>query len=432
MSAKSRRPRRLSGRTDAGRSASKLAMSTLATTSGRNLLIQRGVTRAHEGVESFTSPRVVVAGQGLVTALGTSASQTWEAILAGRAIDTHSSAPCESRANEPRVTTLATHAAREAIVSAGWSRHELSREPVAIIVGTSKGPVETWLTAPPLHISSSPYVSAGGDNGFGLAGVCEAVAQEVGAGEGPRLTLSAACASGLHALGRAWMMIRSREVQRAVVVAAESSLHPLFLGSFTRLGVLSRDHRGCRPFDQDRDGFLMSEAAAAVCLTAREMDSGNIDPVGDASGDVFVDRFALGGDATHLTGGDPHGRLLRHLITQVAGTRRMDLVHAHGTGTTTNDPVELAAIDAIVRGTPNVFSHKAALGHSLGAAGLVSVVLNCKMHEAGIIPPNARTQRPLLAENVKIAPDVVRRDVRRSIAIAAGFGGPTAVVGLVS
>jgi len=166
-----------------------------------------------------------------------------------------------------------------------------------------------------------------------------------------------------------------------------------------------------------------------VCLEARETDS---DDDQQASGDVFIDRFALGGDATHLTGSDPEGRLLRNLISRVAGSSPIDLVHAHGTGTTTNDPVELAAIDATVHGQPNVFSHKAALGHSLGAAGLVSIVLNCMIHERGVVPPNARTTNPLRADHVKISRDAVRRDVRRSIAIAAGFGGPTAVVGLIS
>lgn len=377
--------------------------------------------------ESATAPRVAVTGYGLVTPLATSAAQTWDALIAGRAIEAHAHSPLTCRPNEPRVTSLATHAAREAVASAGWAREEFFSEPVAVIIGTSKGPVETWLNALPQHMSNGTYVSVGGDDEYGLASICDAVAREVGAGDGPRLTLSAACASGLHALARAAMMIRTREVSRAIVVAAESSVHPLFLSSFKRLGVLPRDDRGCRPFDLDRDGFLMSEAAAAICLTAREIDSDC-----DAPGDLFIERFALGGDATHLTGGDPEGRVLHHLITQVVGARPVDLVHAHGTGTRTNDPVELAAIDAIVRGAPHVFSHKGALGHSLGAAGLVSVVLNCMAHERNLIPPNGRTLRPLSASRVTISRHVVPRKVRRSIAIAAGFGGPTAVVSLAS
>ena len=82
--------------------------------------------------------------------------------------------------------------------------------------------------------------------------------------DGPALTISAACASGLHALIRATMMIRGGEADRVLVVAAEASVSPIFLGSFRRMGVLPAEGVGCRPFDQARDGFLMSEAAA-VC-----------------------------------------------------------------------------------------------------------------------------------------------------------------------
>jgi 3-oxoacyl-[acyl-carrier-protein] synthase II len=400
---------------------------TVRTISDTDLRIPRAREVARQQPDSAAAPRVAISGYGLITPLGGLAPATWDAIVAGQFVVDHALAPLADRADHLRVVTLARHAAREAVASAGWSRDELEDETTAVIVGTSKGPVESWLNAPPEDMSSSTYEAAGADDVFGLASVCDAVAREVGAGFGPRLTLSAACASGLHALGRAWMMIRSRQVQRAVVVAAESSLHPLFLGSFKRLGVLPKDGVGCRPFDETRDGFLMSEAAAAVCLTASEIDAN-----GDASGTVFVEGFALGGDATHLTGSDPGGQLLRKLIAQVAGTNPIDLVHAHGTGTITNDPVELSAIDDTVRGTPNVCSHKAALGHSLGAAGLISVVLNCIAHERGVIPPNARTERPLHAHHVKISRHAVDRDVRRSIAIAAGFGGPTAVVGLAS
>jgi 3-oxoacyl-[acyl-carrier-protein] synthase II len=159
--------------------------------------------------------------------------------------------------------------------------------------------------------------------------------------------VSAACASGLLALGRAVMMIRAGEARRVLVVAAEASVHPLFLGSFKRLGVLPREGVGCRPFDETRDGFLMSEAAAAVCVEARELKAGELPrtPVIPPWG-VVVDRFAQGADATHLTSGDPDGRVLRHLIRKVLPPQGVDLVHAHGTGTVANDPVELAAIEA--------------------------------------------------------------------------------------
>src|SRR5439155_11315656 len=107
---------------------------------------------------------------------------------------------------------------------------------------------------------------------------------------------------------------------RGLVVASEASVHPLFLGSFKRLGVLPSPEIGCRPFDETRDGFLMSEAAAAVCLEAApecDVRTGAVErglSSGSSQTRVAIDRFAFGADATHLTGSDPAGRVLTHLI----------------------------------------------------------------------------------------------------------------------
>jgi 3-oxoacyl-(acyl-carrier-protein) synthase len=102
-----------------------------------------------------------------------------------------------------------------------------------------------------------------------------------------------------------------------------------------------------------------------------------------------------------------------------------------------NDAAEIAALDdclppAMEDHRPVLYSHKAALGHSLGASGLVSVVLNCLAHREAIVPPNPRTTQPLPSRLLQIRPEPVRRRVTRSIAVAAGFGGATAVVALTS
>jgi 3-oxoacyl-[acyl-carrier-protein] synthase II len=190
--------------------------------------------------------------------------------------------------------------------------------------------------------------------------------------------------------------------------------------------VVAKPGEGCRPFDRNRSGFYMSDAAAAVLLEAS-------DDCDDARGAIHVDRFALGGDATHLTGGDPQLRTLRHLLAKVVDGRPVDLVHAHGTGTPANDEAELAAIESSLDGAsprPALYSHKGALGHSLGAAGLLSVVINCQAHASGTVPPNVQTREPLPATRVGLSSRVVRRPIRRSVAIAAGFGGATGVVSL--
>jgi 3-oxoacyl-[acyl-carrier-protein] synthase II len=248
------------------------------------------------------------------------------------------------------------------------------------------------------------------------------------------LTVSAACSSGLHALIRATMLLQGGQARRAIVIAVESSVHPLFIASFKRLGVVPRAGVGCRPFDRQREGFLISEAAAAVCLEARSIAASRAG--GDSEAEpIYIERFRLAGDAAHLTGSDPAGRALRYCMGGVVDGRGVDLVHAHGTGTELNDPIELAAIEACLGdqgAPPHIYSHKGALGHSLGAAGLVSVVLNCLSHRESVIPPNVQTREALPIRCAVIAPGSAERAVRRSVVAAAGFGGAVAAMSLMS
>jgi 3-oxoacyl-[acyl-carrier-protein] synthase II len=353
------------------------------------------------------SPQPVICGVGLVTPLGSSLPQTWDALLAGRYIEDHARVPLEFSSGLPRVSSLAIRAAREAAGTTDLPN-------AALVIGTSKGPVESWL-APPSRLSDVGDVA-----GWGLAAVASDVASELGI-RGPRLTVSAACASGLHALIRGSMLVQSGQFNRVLVVACEASLNAMFLASFARLGVLPPAGIGCRPFSRSRAGFLMSEAAAAVLLGRDEPGL-----------DVVVERFAIGADATHLTSMDSEGRTLRRVLGATLNGSPVDLVHAHGTGTAVNDEIELAALDDLLESgrRPALYSHKGALGHSLGAAGLVSVVLNVAMHRTGVVPPNVQTDDPMDSRKLTIAPKPMHRQIRRSIAIAAGFGGAVAAVAL--
>jgi 3-oxoacyl-[acyl-carrier-protein] synthase II len=268
----------------------------------------------------------------------------------------------------------------------------------------------------------------GGLSPDGLAGIASTLARELDIG-GPALTVSAACASGLVALIRGVLMLRSGEASRVLVVAAESSFHPLLLASYRRLGVLSDPTTGCRPFDRGRRGFFVGEAAAAVMLETTPTEAFSHCP-GTPGERCSVDAFALGSDAISITASDPSGQVLGRLIQRVSRGRGFDLVHAHGTGTDRNDPVELSAIDSAFSEPTPVYSHKGALGHTLGASGLVSVVLNCLAHGRGLIPPNSRTPNPLSSRCAIISETPLSRPIRRSLVIATGFGGPVAVVAL--
>jgi 3-oxoacyl-[acyl-carrier-protein] synthase II len=116
--------------------------------------------------------------------------------------------------------------------------------------------------------------------------------------------------------------------------------------------------------------------------------------------------------------------------------RRIDLIHAHGTGTDFNDPLELSAIESAMEEVSGesavIYSHKGALGHSLGAAGLISIVLNCVAHQSGRVPGNVNTPHPLATLGGTISNRTVDRAIGRSLACASGFGGAIAVASLVS
>jgi 3-oxoacyl-[acyl-carrier-protein] synthase II len=362
---------------------------------------------------------VVISGVGLVTPLGATVADTWRGLLLGKSISTHSRSELPIAAGRCRVTELCTRVAWEAIADAGWA----DATNAAIVVGTSKGPVETWIESlNDLH-DKKPLMHR--ESGVNLSDVATTVAERLGATNSPRCTFSAACASGLHAVIRAIMMLREGQVSRAVVIAGESSLHPLFIASFARLGVIPPVGVPCRPFDETRAGFLISEAAAAVCLELKP----------PAAGDVMISKFALGGDATHLTGADIEAKTLRRILKSVAPAGAVDLIHAHGTATSANDPVELSAIESIAYPTPTrpiLYSHKAALGHSLGAAGMVSLVINALAHRGGVVPGNIRTHKPIPASRVSISAKPVKRAIRSSLVLASGFGGSLGALGISS
>lgn len=356
-----------------------------------------------------------ITGIGLVTPLGHDVESTFAALLAGRYVTSHASSLLAADARSPRLNQLALQAACEAITDAGWNDRTLRDSHTGLIVSTSKGPIEAWMETP------GPW----DDSTFGLATLNAQVGAALHFGGGPSLTIASACATGLHAIIRALLMLTFGEADRVLIVAAESSLHPIFTGSFERLGVVSRTGC-CRPFDVRRDGFLMSEAAAAICI--EKSDARNRYP--------WIDRCALSADAAHLTAGAADGSQLRRCLVDVIAGRSVDFVHAHGTGTELNDPIELdALIGALTHqysSRPPLYSHKGALGHSLGAAGLVAAVLSAKMHSVGVIPPNPTTEQPLASTAVHISNQAISAPLRTSILSAAGFGGAVATLALTT
>ena len=352
---------------------------------------------------------VFIRGTGLTTVQGLDVESNWTNLLAGRVLHQTGIVPLARDITLPRVSQLAIHAAKQAHAAAGSLSLRDGR--TALLIGTSKGPIEDWIDQ--LNGQRPPNIT------LGIGQVAADVAGALGHANGPRLTLSSACASGLLALIRAVDLIRQGTCDRALVVAAEASTHALFEANFRRLGVLATNEEGCRPFDVNRRGFLLAEAAAAVMVSRTGQP-----------GDVAITRTASFADATHLTGPDPTAAALTHALSSF-GDLNIDLVHAHGTGTIQNDPAELLAIDRTIgrRSQPTIYSHKHAIGHTQGAAGLIGTVINVEAHRRGSVPPNSNTPAPMgtLGRDQRHQPDS-KADLQASVVLAAGFGGTIAAI----
>lgn len=215
---------------------------------------------------------------------------------------------------------------------------------------------------------------------------------------GPQLTISTACASSLDAIGLASGMIERGEIDAAIAGGSETLLSPLVYESLVRAGALSRNSdpaRASRPFDVDRDGFVMGDGAAVLVLERAESAA--------ARGAQILARIRGYGslaDAYHITSPDPSGkyevRAMRHAIDAAseAGSG-CDVVYAHATSTVVGDAAELRAINGVYADRPAVVtSIKGHLGHSMASAGAMCAVAGISGLHEGLIPPTIGTEHP--------------------------------------
>ncbi len=253
---------------------------------------------------------------------------------------------------------------------------------------------------------------------------------------GPSLVVSTACATGNHAIGEAFRRVGAGEADVIVAGGAEAALCPLGFGSFMAMRALSRHNddpaAASRPFDKDRDGFVMSEGAGVVVIE-------DADHAARRGARVYCEivGYGLTTDAYHITapppGGEGAARCMA-LSLASAGLRpeEVQYVNAHGTSTPANDPSETAAIRAAFgahAGSLLVSSTKGVTGHLLGAAGGVEAVATAKALETGIVPPTAN----LVCPDPQCDLDYVAGGARTAhpqvaISNAFGFGGTNATL----
>lgn len=254
--------------------------------------------------------------------------------------------------------------------------------------------------------------------------------------KGPNLCITTACASGSHAIGDAMRIIQYGDADVMIAGGTESCITTLGIGGFCALKALStrnnEPERASRPFDKDRDGFVMSEGCGIVILEELERaKKRNAKIYGEIIG------YGMTGDAYHMTAPDPEGEGAARCMANAlkdANLKPGDIsyINAHGTSTMLNDKIETLAIKKVFGNFAKkvaVSSTKSMLGHQLGAAGAVEFVICCLSIERGIIPPTINYETPDPDCDLDYVPNKARQaKVTTCLSNSLGFGGHNATL----
>jgi 3-oxoacyl-[acyl-carrier-protein] synthase II len=402
--------------------------------------------------------RVVVTGVGLVTPLGTGVEKNWEAVTAGRsgisALTRFPNAEFFSTRIAGQITDFRAEdfiepkeikkmdlfiqysvaAASMAAADAGFKIDPARAERVGVIIGVGLCGIETlefyykaYLDGGPRKISPFfiPKVISNLAPGQ--------IAIRHGA-KGVNWTPTSACASGNNAIGEAYKLIRDGAQDAVITGGAEAPITPLGVGGFCAMKALSvrndEPERASRPFERDRDGFVMSEGAGVMILEEREEAIRR-----GARIYAEVIGYAANGDAHHITAPAPEGEGAARcmaLALQDAGiaAEEVDYINAHGTSTEYNDLNETQAIKKVFGERAYkipVSSTKSMTGHLLGAAGAVEGAFSVLALHHRLIPPTINYDSPDPQCDLDYVPNRARSaDIRVCLSNSFGFGGTNA------
>ncbi|MCE5258947.1 MAG: beta-ketoacyl-ACP synthase II [Chloroflexi bacterium] len=401
--------------------------------------------------------RVVATGLGVISPVGLDTASTWESICAGRsgvgpisrfetsdystriAAELHGYDPMtyfpgrESRRMDP-FTQYAVVAAREAFTDSGLVIDDKESARTAVIIGSGIGGIGTQCEQllvlrerGPNRVSpfTAPMIlpdSAAGN-----------VALELKL-RGPNMAVISACASGANAIGEAYEMIRRGVCESALCGGAEASVLPLTVAGFSVIHALSERNdepqRASRPFDKDRDGFVIGEGAAVLMLEEREHAlARGAHPYAELVGYASTD------DAYHIVAPEPEGAGAAACMRQALDSGAIDpqaigYINAHGTSTPLNDITETLAIKQVFGEHAfklAVSSTKSMTGHLLGAAGALEAIITIKVLQEGILPPTINLEQADPKCDLDYVPHTARNaQVEYALSNSFGFGGHNA------
>ena len=404
--------------------------------------------------------RVVITGMGTLNPLGNDVATFWSGLLAGRSGAAEISAydasdevvriAAEVKGFDPvaifgrkqvrrsdRFTQLTMAAADEAIADTGLTFQESdANQQVAVIIGTGIGGVGTLLEGYDTMQARGPKRVS--------ALMVPMMMPNAGAGEiairyglhGLAMSLNSACATGTNAIGEGTERIRRGAAEIVICGGGESVMHPLTAAALSNMGAVScrndDPQRASRPFDADRDGFVIGEGAAVLVLESLEHAQGR-------GARIYAEVLGYGAscDAFHITAPDENGigaaRSMQAALDD-AGLQPEEIgyINAHGTSTPLNDPMETRAIRSVfgehAYKVP-ISSTKSMVGHLMGAAGAVEAIACVKTLETGMIHPTINYETPDPECDLDYVPNEAREThPRKALSNSFGFGGHNATL----
>jgi len=411
--------------------------------------------------------RVVVTGLGMVTPLAAGVEPTWRRLLAGESGAARvegfdvSDIACQIAAQVPRgaapdafnpdewmepkeqrkvddFIVFALAAAGQALRDAGWTPKTYEDQvDTGVLIGSGIGGIGgiydasvTLYEKGPRRIS--PFFIPG--RLINLAGGHVSIAHGL---KGPNHAVVTACSTGAHAIGDAGRLIALGDAKVMVAGGAESAVNRLALAGFAACRALStafndRPKQASRPYDRDRDGFVMGEGAGCVVLEDYEHAKAR-------GARIYAELvgYGLSGDAYHITSPAPDGDGAYRSMSMAlkrAGVSpgEIDYINAHGTSTPVGDEIELRAVERLLgnaAATATMSSTKSSTGHLLGAAGAVEAIFSILAIRDQIAPPTLNLDNPSVETAIDLAPHVARkRKIDVALSNSFGFGGTNASV----
>lgn len=406
--------------------------------------------------------RVVITGMGIVSPVGTGVEHAWKNILAGksgvRKIDSFDVSdlasqiagipqqgdapgmynpdavvdPREQRKLD-RYTLYGIVAADEAIKDAGLADYQGDKTRIGVSIGSGIGGLNTiYDNCIELHDGGPRRVSPF----FIPKGIINMAAGNISIRyglQGPNISVVTACATGAHSIGEAARMIKYGDADIMVCGGTEGAVGRIGLAGFSAMRALSTRNddaaRASRPWDKNRDGFIMAEGAGVLVLEEYEHAVAR-----GAKIYAEVAGYGMSGDAYHITAPAPDGsggKRAMEMALKDAGLNPSDVdyVNAHGTSTGLGDVGELAAVQSLFAGANvSMSSTKSMTGHLLGAAGAVEAIFCVCAIRDGIVPPTINLEEPEDAVgDFDLVPNVAKqRKVDVALSNSFGFGGTNA------